>query len=66
MLLAIYQLSESGVIILDDSNIDKYYYCFEIAHANGFRWIDFWGVGPGGIEWKSSTEFYRDKNCLGI
>lgn len=63
---AIRQLSETGVIILDDSNRDKYYSCYEIAQANGFRWIDFWGVGPGSIEWKSTTVFYRDNNCLGV
>ena len=63
---SINRLNEGGVILLDDSNRPKYKACYDIAKNNGFKYIDFWGVGPGSIEWKSSTIFYQDQNCLGI
>ena len=59
-------LKDDGVIIWDNSNREKYQDGCSYLIQNGFRRLDFEGLGPVGIhEWCTSI-FYRDKNCLEI
>lgn len=59
-------LSERGVVLLDDSQRDRYQECIAYAKANGFRAIDFEGfrAPKSGID--RTTIFYRNANCLKI
>ncbi|MCK9801667.1 class I SAM-dependent methyltransferase [Pseudomonas sp. MAFF 302030] len=59
-------LSDKGVIVLDDSERDRYQEAIIFMLDNGFRKIDFWGVSPGLLYKKNTTIFYRDGNALGI
>ena len=59
-------LNETGVIILDDSMRERYKPAHDLAHENGFRAINFYGLKPQGISNERSTLFYRQVNCLGI
>ena len=59
-------LKPEGVLILDNS--ERYWYqdAKDLLEAQGFRRLDFRGMGPiVGYEFCSSV-FYRDGNCLGI
>lgn len=59
-------ITPEGVIILDDSQRDRYQAVREEVLAGGFRCLDFTGLKPGGISEHQTTIFYRDGNCLGI
>ena len=59
-------LSESGIILLDDSTRERYIEAFEIANKEGFRTLNFVGLKPTGIGSDRTTIFYRDGNCLSI
>ncbi|MGD9562028.1 MAG: FkbM family methyltransferase [Pyrinomonadaceae bacterium] len=59
-------LSESGVVLLDDSDRPRYQAAFQIAAENGFRSLDFEGLKPTGATVDRSTLFYRPNNCLNI
>jgi hypothetical protein len=59
-------LSPRGVILLDDSQRDRYREAIEIAKAKGFRALDLEGLKATGKELNRTTIFYRDGNCLGI
>lgn len=63
---AVSKLSESGVIILDNSNRDKYASIFAWPGLKEFKHITFTGILPGGFKPDASTVFYRNNNCLGI
>lgn len=59
-------LTANGVIVLDDSNREKYRQGIEIAVASGFKVLHFAGLKPlGNGEYRSSV-FYREGNCLGL
>lgn len=59
-------LSARGVILLDDSQRDRYQEGINYAKENGFRTLDFEGfrAPKSGID--RTTIFYRNGNCLGI
>jgi predicted O-methyltransferase YrrM len=59
-------LSETGVILLDDSEREEYRTAISLAAAQGFRSLTFDGLKTA--EWRGArtTIFYRDGNCLGI
>ena len=59
-------LTQSGVIVLDDSHRDYYQDAFDFAEQQGFRRLDFEGLKPAGIREYRSTVFYKSDNCLGI
>ena len=63
---AIESISDSGVIILDDSQREKYSEARESLKNSGFRGIDFWGMSPGDYALKCTSIFYRKDNCLNI
>lgn len=60
------QLTNRGIVILDDSERDEYRSGVTYLKQSGFRLLDFWGVAPGMLDRKCTSVFYRDNNCLGI
>jgi len=64
---SINSLSDSGVLLLDDSNREEYKEAFDFLIQKGFRTLQFKGLKPGGnggIDY--STLFYRSDNCFSI
>lgn len=59
-------LSNSGVIILDDSEREEYYEGVNCILNEGFKRMDFWGISPGYLYQKATTVFYKSDNCLNI
>jgi hypothetical protein len=59
-------LKPDGVIIWDNSEREKYKPGYDLLAANGFRRIDFSGLGPVNVREWQTTIFYRPDNCLGI
>lgn len=59
-------LSARGVILLDDSQKEKYREGIEFARTRGFRALDLEGLKATGKGLDRTTLFYRDGNCLGI
>jgi hypothetical protein len=59
-------LSENGVIILDDSEREEYGGGIVFLNQNKFKRLDFWGITAGFIHQKATTIFYRESNCLDI
>ena len=60
------RLKDGGVIILDDSDRERYSEGFTRLRNAGFREITFEGMAPMATKRVQSTVFYRDQNCLGI
>ena len=63
---AVPALSEAGVIVWDNSDREKYRQGYDFLKSNGFRRIDFWGIGPIGVREWATAIFYRPGNCLEI
>ena len=59
-------LSEQGVVVLDDSEREHYAAAIDFFKQEGFRELSFSGISPGLFYRKSTSVFYKDKNCLGI
>lgn len=59
-------ISGRGVIILDDSQRDEYREGVSHIIRNGFKRLDFVGLGPITTNRQSTTIFYREGNCLVI
>lgn len=60
------KLSARGVIILDNSNRERYQGVFSWMEQQAFKQITFTGILPGGFKLDATTIFYRQENCLGI
>jgi hypothetical protein len=59
-------LKGDGILVLDDSEREKYAGAHQFMKQKGFKQIDFWGTAPIVDYLKCTTIFYRDGNCLGI
>lgn len=59
-------LTARGVILLDDSQREKYAEGIRYAVSKGFRRLDFEGLKPTGFRAVMSTLLYRPDNCLGL
>jgi len=59
-------LSASGVVILDDSEKDKYAEAGRFYADKGFKRLDFAGLKFSGFSSAHTSVFYRSTNCLGI
>lgn len=59
-------LSESGVLVLDDSEREKYSEAIVFLKNEGFKELSFSGISPGLFYRKSTSVFYKANNCLGI
>tara|TARA_Y100000589_G_C27142695_1_gene625421 strand:+ start:352 stop:1026 length:675 start_codon:yes stop_codon:yes gene_type:complete len=66
ILNSINNLSNRGVLILDDSQREKYLEGENFLLQNGFKKIAFWGIAPSYFRNKSTTIFYRKNNCFNI
>jgi len=63
---ALAALKPDGVILWDNSDRDEYRLGYELLERNGFRRLDFAGMGPlNAYQWTTSI-FYRGQNCLGL
>jgi hypothetical protein len=60
------QLSDCGIIILDDSERAQYQTALSFLKENGFKQLEFWGISPGLFYKKCTSVFYRERNCLNI
>lgn len=63
---ALHCLTEDGVIILDNSEREKYHSGKELLAQNGFKRLDFWGMTPIAPNNSCTSVFYKATNCLGI
>ncbi|MES3016322.1 MAG: FkbM family methyltransferase [Bacteroidota bacterium] len=59
-------LSESGVVVLDDSERIKYNDARLFFQKEGFKELSFSGISPGLFYKKATSVFYKQANCLGI
>lgn len=59
-------LTEGGVVVLDDSEREHYAAAISFFKDRGFKELSFSGISPGLFYRKSTSVFYKDKNCLGI
>lgn len=59
-------LTSRGVILLDDSQRDRYKEGIDYAAASGFKSLHLEGLKPTGSGADRTTIFYRDGNSLGI
>lgn len=63
---AMLAIGETGVIVLDDSQRERYSVAFDLANTEGFRFLNLSGLKPTGISTDQSTVFYKSNNCLGL
>lgn len=63
---AIQCLTDKGVVILDDSQRDRYQEGIDAMLARGFKRLDFKGLKPAGLQLHQSTVFYKENNCFDI
>lgn len=59
-------LTPTGIIILDDSERNKYNEARLFLQKNGFKELSFSGISPGYFYRKATSVFYKDDNCLEI
>lgn len=59
-------LKKTGVLVFDDAHRPKLREGTEYLLQQGFRFIDFNGLGPVGDGWHCTRIFYRPENCLMI
>lgn len=59
-------LNDQGIIILDNSEREAYEEGINYLLNNGFKRIDFEGMGPVNCYSWCTTIFYREDNCFGI
>ena len=59
-------LSKKGVLILDDSERDKYHEARLFLQNHGFKELSFSGISPGFFYRKATSVFYKQDNCFEI
>ena len=59
-------LKPDGVIVWDNSDRPRYEEGGRFLEEQGFKRIDFWGMGPLSVHGWSTSVFYRPGNCLNI
>ena len=59
-------LTADGVIVWDNSDRPRYEEGFQLLSREGFRRLDFTGLGPVNFTPWMTSIFYRSSNCLGI
>jgi len=59
-------LTESGVIVLDDSERENYNDARAFLKKQGFKELSFSGISPGLFYEKATSVFYKANNCLDI
>lgn len=59
-------LKDNGVIIWDNSDREEYSEGYNFYLENGFKRLDFYGMGPISAHAWCTSIFYRQNNCLNI
>lgn len=59
-------LKRDGVVLWDNSDRSRYEEGFSFLHENGFKRLDFSGMGPINAYGWCTSIFYRPDNCLGV
>ncbi len=59
-------LTTKGVIIWDNSERESYREGFDFLLENGFKRLDFDGMGPVNVYAWCTSIFYREKNCFDL
>lgn len=59
-------LKEGGVILWDNSERERYAEGQEYLLQNGFKRLDFTGLGPLNFYAWGTSLFYRSNNCFGV
>jgi hypothetical protein len=59
-------LKKDGVVLWDNSDLTEYQEGYAVLGQRGFRRVDFWGMGPIGVDAWCTSIFYRSENCLKI
>lgn len=59
-------LTDRGVIVWDNSDRDKYEAGYDFLIENGFKRLDFKGIGPINTYGWCTSMFYKTQNCLGL
>lgn len=60
------QLTDDGIIVFDNSQIEKYKEGLNLLNSMNFKKIDFIGSLPIVSHDNQTSIFYRDNNCLNI
>jgi hypothetical protein len=60
------RISPYGVILLDDSQLEKYQSAIVMAREMGFKTLHLEGLKATGHKMERTTIYYRQQNCLGI
>jgi hypothetical protein len=63
---AVQRLQPDGVIVWDNTDRERYAEGVQLLAAQGFRQLDFAGLGPGQTRETCTSIFYRSGNCFGI
>ncbi|MBY0426253.1 MAG: FkbM family methyltransferase [Cytophagales bacterium] len=64
--VSINSLTDTGVLVLDDTNTNYYESVLGKLQDAGFKRIDFWGLSPLVKDKKATSIFYRKENVLNI
>ncbi|MCB8994775.1 MAG: FkbM family methyltransferase [Bacteroidales bacterium] len=59
-------LREGGVLVFDNSDVDKYSEAMKFLKEKKFKRLDFYGIGPITTIRSCTSIFYKENNCLGI
>jgi hypothetical protein len=59
-------LKDNGVVIWDNSDREEYSEGYNFFLENGFKRLDFYGMGPISAHAWCTSIFYRKNNCLNI
>jgi hypothetical protein len=59
-------LKEDGIIIWDNSDRAIYQEGYDFLHQEGYKRLDFMGMGPINLDAWCTSVFYRSKNCLDL
>ncbi len=59
-------LSDSGVVLWDNSDRSEDQEGYEVLENAGFQRLDFWGLGPLSTRGWCTSIFYREHNCLKV
>ena len=63
---ALDSLLPEGVIVWDNSDREEYRTGYDLLTREGFRRLDFFGLGPINAAGWCTSIFYREHNCLNI
>jgi hypothetical protein len=59
-------LKDDGVILWDNAERAEYQRGYDFLIDQGFKRLDFWGMGPSRVVKWSTALFYRPKNVFGL